>query len=388
MIKRLPADDKKIRKLHCKQVLRKPLKELDAQPLGPLGKAHKPLAEFADLAESAVEAFQEKRALALSGEKKTRPEKPEKAARPAKAKRAEKPAKAEKPVKATKSKSMRKTESKPQETDAEVIKTKASPAERSAPAAPTTKTAKPAVPDAWSRKKSETAELPASLAEDIEPYEDTIIEQVEESPVFDRANDGELEFTEEELAAFDTNLTDENGEIISKSLPPDLVAERDAPPIDTFFDDAPNSKAGSRRTGSLDPEDPVIDAPSIGRKTAKRLNRVGIFTVQDLLDADEEEIAGMLNVRHITSETLLEWQAQTQLMVEVPGLRVHDAQILTGAGVRSAEDLSEASAREIFRSAMNFLTTEQGSRISRDDHVLHEEEVVEWIDLARDARVA
>ena len=75
-------------------------------------------------------------------------------------------------------------------------------------------------------------------------------------------------------------------------------------------------------------------------------------------------------------------------MIEVPGLRVHDAQILTGSGIRSAEDLSAASAREVFRSAMDFLITDTGARIVRDDHVLHEEEVEEWIGLARDARAA
>ena len=386
VIKRLPSDDKKIRKLHCKQVLRKPLKELNAQPLGPLGKAHKPLAEFTELAANAVAAFEETRERATSGEKKAKTEKPAKTSKPAKAKRAEKtpkPVKAAKPAKPTKVKETPASEK--QDSSAKSAKPKQPKKPASAPEA---RAEKPTVPEAWSRKKSETAELPAPLAEEIEPYEDTVIEQVEDSPVFDQANDAELEFTEEELAAFDTNLTDENGEVIGSSPVADVVADRDAPPIDSFFDAVPQSKSGARRSGGLEPEDPVIDAPSIGRKTAKRLNRVGIFTVQDLLDADEDEIAGMLDVRHITPDTLLEWQAQTQLMVEVPGLRVHDAQILTGSGVRSAEDLSEASAREIFRSAMDFLTTDAGSRVVRDDHVLHEEEVEEWIDLARDAKVA
>ncbi len=380
VIKRLSDDDKKTRALHCRQVLRKPLKELDAQPLKPLGKSHKPLAEFAELAATAVAAFEEKRARAVAGKTKTKtkPEKPAKAAKPAKAKREAKPAK---PAKQTK---VKKSAAAP---TAKATKPAPAPKPKKVAPAPEAEIQKSSVPEAWRRKKSETAVLPEALAEDIQPYEDSVIEQVEPSPVFDQANDAEPEFSEEELAAFETNLTDENGEMISGSPVPDQVAERDAPPIDSFFDAVPERKT-DRRKGGLEPEDPVIDAPSIGRKTAKRLNRVGIFTVQDLLDADEEEIAGMLNVRHITADTISEWQAQTQLMVEVPGLRVHDAQILTGAGIRSAEDLSDASAREIFRSAMDFLTTDAGSRVVREDHVLHEEEVEEWIDLARDARVA
>ena len=42
VIKTLPEDDKLIRKMHARQVLRKPLKELDAQELKPIGSKHVP----------------------------------------------------------------------------------------------------------------------------------------------------------------------------------------------------------------------------------------------------------------------------------------------------------------------------------------------------------
>ncbi|MEO9971778.1 MAG: DUF4332 domain-containing protein [Hyphomonadaceae bacterium] len=395
VIKRLPSDDKQIRALHCKQVLRKPIKELDAQPLKPLGTAHKPFAEYAELAAQAVAAFAEKRADAgktAKPKKKVKAEKPAKAvkaAKPAKAPKVAKPAKVEKVAKVAPTKKASQAQRGPQ-TPPAIEKAAAKAVEQIKAETPDVAT-QPAVPEAWRRKKSETAVLPEALAEDIEIYDDTVVEQIEETPVFDAASEPEMTFSEEELAAFDTNLTDENGEMISELPVVEQVSQREAPPVDSFFDAVPEGvgkEARESRRGGLELEDPVIDAPSIGRKTAKRLNRVGIFTVEDLLGADEEEISNMLDVRHITADVLLDWQAQTKLMVEVPGLRVHDAQILTGAGIRSAEDLSEASARDIFRSAIDFLDTETGARIVRDDHVLHEEEVEEWIGLARDSVAA
>ena len=52
----------------------------------------------------------------------------------------------------------------------------------------------------------------------------------------------------------------------------------------------------------------VEAAPSIGPKTAIRLAKVGIRTVDDLLNADAETAAAELDVSHINAETLADWQ--------------------------------------------------------------------------------
>jgi len=153
---------------------------------------------------------------------------------------------------------------------------------------------------------------------------------------------------------------------------PQVTAEAEA-------DDEP------RRMASITRDDPVVDAPSIGRKTARQLGRAGITTIGDLLDCDAEMVELELNVRHITSEAIRIWRDQTQLMMDVPGLRVHDAQLLVGAGITTREDLANASARTIFELAMEFLATAQGERVLRDEQVLHEDEVEEWIEMAQDA---
>ena len=222
------------------------------------------------------------------------------------------------------------------------------------------------------RIAAEEAELAAMEAAEAE---ELAAQEAERAEVEEAISDVDTdEFTLEELAAFDTNLTD-NGSL--------------APPVESFFETpAGDGQSRERSRTRLALNDPVIDAPSIGKKTARRLNRVGIFTVEDLLNCDVEEIAFELDVRHIDEPTLEDWKAQATLMIEVAGLRVHDAQILVGAGIRNGDDLANASATSIFHASMGFLKTSEGARIVRDDHVLRETEVNEWIDLARESEAA
>ena len=129
--------------------------------------------------------------------------------------------------------------------------------------------------------------------------------------------------------------------------------------------------------------DPVQKAPSIGKKTAARLNKVGIETVEDLLIMDAHEIADALQVDYIDAATVQDWQDQTMLMLTVPGLRVHDAQILVGAGVRSAEALAEASVRDLMRAATSFLKNPRTDRLIRKADTPDDAEVTHWISLAK-----
>jgi predicted flap endonuclease-1-like 5' DNA nuclease len=167
--------------------------------------------------------------------------------------------------------------------------------------------------------------------------------------------------------------------------PEELVLDQPVPALQV----APEAEAGDdqapRRMASITRDDPVVEAPSIGRKTAKQLAKAGITTIGDLLDCDPDMVELEINVRHITAEGIRAWQAQTELMMDVPGLRVHDAQLLVGAGITTREDLAGASAHTIFELAMEFLSTPEGERVLRDDQVLHEDEVEEWIEMAQDA---
>ena len=111
---------------------------------------------------------------------------------------------------------------------------------------------------------------------------------------------------------------------------------------------------------------------------------VGLQHLTEGLAADVAETAAALNVRYITVETLTDWQDQTRLMLEAPGLRVLDSQILVGAGIRSARDLANASARAVLKAATSFLETPSGSRVLWGaESKVDEGEVRQWIDLAK-----
>ena len=141
------------------------------------------------------------------------------------------------------------------------------------------------------------------------------------------------------------------------------------------------------RSNALSLEDPVVDAPSIGPKTASRLEQVDIYTIGDLLNADPAETASALSVRYIKADTLTDWQDQTRLMVDAPGLRVLDSQILVGAGIRSVDDLARASATKVLTAATTFLDTPQGARVLwGGDNNVDKTEVEHWIDLAKSAQ--
>lgn len=174
-------------------------------------------------------------------------------------------------------------------------------------------------------------------------------------------------------------------EAVTKPAAVPMAAEVSPEPAPAPQPEIADDDSAPRRLAAITRDDPVVDAPSIGRKTAKQLARAGITTIGDLLDSDPDMIELELNVRHITSEAIRTWQDQTQLMMDVPGLRVHDAQLLVGAGITTREELANASARTIFELATEFLSTPEGERVLRDDQVLHEDEVEEWIGMAQHA---
>ncbi len=276
VIRTLPDDDKEIRKLHAKQVLRVPLKELNKQEIGPIGSKNKAVEErlltalIEDEAEIAAEA----------------------------------------------------TVIEEDAVEEAVVE-----------AAPTDETLHPA-----------EAEVP--LAEEAPPPKKKAPPKAEE-----------VLFEPEPEAAVPAPLADDLGE----------------------------ESGDIARRSRITRESPVVEAPSIGKKTAKRLSRAGITTVGDLLDCDTEETVFLVDVAYIDVDTLNDWKDQTIMMMEVPGLRVHDAQILVGAGIRNRKELAEAPARTLFMLASEFLQTPQGDRVIRDDDYLAEEEVEEWIEMAKEA---
>jgi predicted flap endonuclease-1-like 5' DNA nuclease len=138
----------------------------------------------------------------------------------------------------------------------------------------------------------------------------------------------------------------------------------------------------------LAPGDDIVDAPSIGPKTALRLNKLGLKTAGDLLAADAQYVAEAIAVRHITPSTVRDWQDQTRLVIAVPDLRGTHAQLIVGAGFRDAAQLAAASPNDLCAAVLAYATSSEGQRVLRDGDPPDIEAIVAWGAAAQEARAA
>ncbi len=136
----------------------------------------------------------------------------------------------------------------------------------------------------------------------------------------------------------------------------------------------------------LSVSDPIVDAPSIGNKTAKRFNKIGAKTVSDLLALDPTSAAARINARHITPDVLGQWQAQATLACRIPQIRGHDAQILVACGYDHVDAVADADVNRLLAETEAFAATSQGERIIRSGKAPDHAEVSDWINWAQQAR--
>ena len=134
--------------------------------------------------------------------------------------------------------------------------------------------------------------------------------------------------------------------------------------------------------------DDVVDAPSIGPKTAERLAPIGIHTVADLLKADPKATADALAVRYITQQVVEDWQAQARLASSIPRLRGTAAQLLVAVGNRDIDDVATADVETVHALIVEFAATSAGERVLRSGPPPELSKVAEWIAHAKSARPA
>jgi predicted flap endonuclease-1-like 5' DNA nuclease len=123
----------------------------------------------------------------------------------------------------------------------------------------------------------------------------------------------------------------------------------------------------------------VVDAPSIGPKTAGRLGVIGVKTVGDLLDLSPDEAAARIKQSHINARIIRDWQAQALLACSVPGLPGTAAQLLVGAGVTSVEDLATSDLDALADAIEMFAASNEGERALRGQAIPNRAQVKSWI---------
>ncbi|MGC4005926.1 MAG: DUF4332 domain-containing protein [Pirellulales bacterium] len=144
-----------------------------------------------------------------------------------------------------------------------------------------------------------------------------------------------------------------------------------------------NEPAGRYR---LELDDALERAPSIGPKTAKRLEAHGLRTVRDFLNADPTDVATKLNSSWAPADVIADWQHQAGLVLAIADLNGTSAQLLVGAGYAAASDVAATDAATLHADLKTFAGTKPGERILRDGKCPDQVAVARWIQAAGKAR--
>lgn len=126
-------------------------------------------------------------------------------------------------------------------------------------------------------------------------------------------------------------------------------------------------------------------APSIHPKMLERFAAVGVYTVGDFLGSDPLALAERLDDLHFDAETLADWQDQAQMVIDVPGLRGTHAQLLVGAGYRTAGSVAEADPVVLAADVLKFAATSMGRRALREGRPPDAEKIQGWVGYAKQA---
>ena len=132
----------------------------------------------------------------------------------------------------------------------------------------------------------------------------------------------------------------------------------------------------------LSREAAVVDAPSIGPKTANRLAIIGVKTVGDLLALAPEDAAARIKASHINAGVIKDWQAQALLACSVPELNGTNAQLLVGAGIYSIDDLAAADVDFLIDAITMYAQSNEGERSLRGSALPDRARVKAWIESA------
>jgi predicted flap endonuclease-1-like 5' DNA nuclease len=162
----------------------------------------------------------------------------------------------------------------------------------------------------------------------------------------------------------------------------------DVKPVQTSVPSIKPASGERERRFYLSEADNLEAAPSIGPKMAERFASLGIKTVGQFLDLSPDSISARLADRRLDADLIETWQYQALLVMEIPGLRGTHAQLLTGAGYKTVDEIASADPVKLSADVLLFAATTDGKRVLRDGEPPDIEKIKGWVTWATEARAA
>lgn len=148
-------------------------------------------------------------------------------------------------------------------------------------------------------------------------------------------------------------------------------------------EDAADERGDRDKRFYLSADDDIVQAPSIGPKTAARLQTCGLYRVRDLLRCNPARVAERLGLQYLTARRIAEWQAQARLVCTVPWLRGTHAQLLVGSGYDTLAKLKDADRGDVCAAVLHFAATRDGQSVLRSGPPPDMEKIAGWLDHAQ-----
>ncbi len=183
-----------------------------------------------------------------------------------------------------------------------------------------------------------------------------------------------------------SQVTNQEPVVAPESLVSEVDTGVDAAPISIPF--ASSAAVRAKREPSQDlsgqgmrlrRSDPLEKAPSIGSKTAAAFSTIHITTVGEFLDAEPIAVARKLKKSWIGEATVRDWQDQSLLMCQIPGLLARDTQLLVGIGCRDLHAIATYEPATLHSLLVRYANTTAGQRILRDGTPPDQASVQRWV---------
>lgn len=153
----------------------------------------------------------------------------------------------------------------------------------------------------------------------------------------------------------------------------------------------PESASEVVETEEVEPDEPkvqygspLVDAPSIGPKTAKRFADIDVHTIAQFVGTGPEQLVSELATKWITENLVRDWQDQARLVCEVPSLPGYGAQLLVAIGCRTAWQLRTANTDSLKAQLDAVCMTAEGQHILRSSKPPSAKRIESWIQSARE----